>query len=145
MNRTIKFRAWDNKEKRLRFPDYTEINNNKKSIDWIFGNALIDLAGNKFCGDYGGQCENDRFIFQQYTGLKDRNNKEIFEGDIVKGYKPNVQNPNFVGQIVFEEGGFHIKSDYYQPLWYYTVEGMTMKGFWCEVIGNIFENPELLK
>lgn len=68
--------------------------------------------------------------FEQYTGLKDKNGKEIYEGDIVKDESGYVEQ---VGSLL--GGWLHpFAADW---------------GYWlpedCEVVGNIHENPELLR
>jgi len=80
-------------------------------------------------------------VFLQYTGLKDKNGKEIYEGFIIEmeGWEPKR---NIVG---FANGGFGFKnsmSDYYHSDISY-VE--TSRGNAATVIGNIYENPDLLK
>lgn len=71
-------------------------------------------------------------VLMQYTGLKDKNGTEIFEGDIVQ-----IEGPYgyYYRKIEFEKGSFHFG---------YVADGM------CdykemEVIGNIYENPHLLE
>ncbi len=74
----------------------------------------------------------------QYTGLHDKNGKEIYEGDIVKAL---ISGRWFVGKVIYEHSGF-------------TIDVMNNKELefgrrgiiehWTEVIGNIYENPELL-
>lgn len=85
----------------------------------------------------------------QCTGLKDKNGKLIYEGDIVS-VKVQTQDffnveeyysENYKGEIIFKEGEFAIRviDTKKQPIaLYYYANG-------CEVIGNIYENPELLE
>jgi len=83
-------------------------------------------------------------ILMQYTGLKDKNGKEIYEGDIIKipnDYDTYGQMAGEEREIIFGEGGFRLK-----PKW-----NKNARGLWLEdvedliIIGNIYENPGLLK
>jgi uncharacterized phage protein (TIGR01671 family) len=90
----------------------------------------------------------DLFIFLQYTGLKDKNGKEICEGDIVrvthqdKPYSRTLKTKDFNCEVYFNEAdaAFH----YRRPKNYGPFRvGMTI-GKRCEIIGNIYETPNLL-
>lgn len=74
----------------------------------------------------------------QYTGLTDKNGKKIFEGDIVK-YKYYLEGKpfEFQGYIDFKNGSFVIVGDFMTHYRWLDYE--------VEVIGNIHDNPELLK
>ena len=78
----------------------------------------------------------------QYTGLKDKNGKEIYEGDILD------VGGDYYGIIVFDYGGFKIRifdtRGYYNKL--HTPEYLEDYCIeQCEIIGNIYDNPELIK
>jgi len=94
---------------------------------------------------WGGICESDCFdfegvIFTQSTGLKDKNDKEIFEGDILdyKGRKALVRwhgsYASFIYRFVDE---LQKRKTEWKPLYLAYMK--------CEIIGNIYENPELLE
>ena len=86
---------------------------------------------------------------EQSTGLRDKNGKLIYEGDIIS-VKIKTQDAfnveeyyseNYKGEIIFKEGEFAIRviDTKKQPIsLYYYANG-------CEIIGNIYENPELLE
>jgi len=66
----------------------------------------------------------------QYTGFKDLNESRIFEGDIIE------DESRMAALVVFEEGSFFADYDGYEPQYL---------GDWGEIIGNVFDNPELLE
>ena len=71
----------------------------------------------------------------QYTGLTDRNGNKIFEGDIVNILTENEE----IGIIVYEDGGFIVRADKFSVDFINNINGTDV-----EVIGNKYDNPELL-
>lgn len=92
----------------------------------------------------------------QYTGLNDKNGKRIFEGDIIRTHYANTIATDFVEQVVFHNGRFTSLYELHGPgngkMFANLPDGVphfpqdkTPYMDWCEVIGNIHDNPELLK
>jgi len=123
MSREIKFRAWSKKTKKM-YKDVIHVNLNSHEGIWT-----TVLRNDPFEGKtvhYSIQPEHCELM--QFTGLKDKNGKDIYEGDIVKG----ISKESFYEVIYRPEiGGFSTN--------------IGLVGFIeCEVIGNIYETPELL-
>ena len=112
MTREIKFRAWDKLSSQMLYSDYTHT----AGLEVFF--KAVRLNNGKDLSDV-----------MQYTGLKDKNGKEIYEGDIVRG--KNLEDFDWVEVVRFLDNGW-------QPF----IEHRAMTEF--EIIGNIYENPELL-
>ena len=74
-----------------------------------------------------------RHIIMQYTGLKDKNGKEIYEGDIVK----ILVGTSFTTIVEWDNSGFTTKDNEGRNCWY--------NQEFIEIIGNIYENKNLLK
>ena len=82
--------------------------------------------------------EGDKCELMQYIGLKDKNGKEIYEGDILK------IETDIIGEVVFKDGCFVNNSSGW-GLHTYLSMPTPYKIPEIEIIGNIYENPELLK
>lgn len=99
---------------------------------------LKEFEPTRNCGD----ALNAGYPIMQYTGLKDKNGKEIYQGDIVHGTTLfSLNNFDFIREVKFDQGMFGI-SDPYEANEY-----LNKLCHWVvfEVIGNIYENPELLE
>jgi len=82
--------------------------------------------------------EDEEFIIMLFTGLKDKNGKEIYEGDIIE-FKKSGAHETTVVKIVFSEGRYLGRHDGDPDKFYYDIHYSNKK-----IIGNIHENPELL-
>lgn len=127
--REYKFRAWDNvREKMVSVIGI---------IQW--GSMEIEVE-NESRDTYEIDDEED-FVLMQYTGLKDKNGKEIYDGDIVNVDSYELCNP-FV--IVFEDGCFWFGAKLIKGYDREDPVGLYSQGE-IEVIGNIYENSDLIK
>lgn len=129
--RPLKFRAWDTKEKKWLWP-YPEGFHIIGEVT-VF-NVLEQIAFNRV---------NDLEIVQ-WTGLKDKNGKELYEGDIIREeyldhFNDDGENEIYLSEIIFSSGAFVRKEDVQECC----LVDIHSDDF--EIIGNKFENPELLK
>lgn len=131
-----KFRAWDVHEKKM----FT----NAQLIVWN-GNVYANDNSELNIDNLKGWSIDEKYLMQS-TRLKDKNGREIYEGDIVE--MPNEEH-SYCGVVVYEKayGSFAIMTeDRYAYI--YTFENIAT--WYCplnalEVIGNKYENPELLE
>lgn len=99
-----------------------------------FGEPVSIESKDKFIIDQTNLEFDEKMIVMQCTGLKDKNNKWIYEGDIVK----DINIPSYFCIVEWIKGGFYLKSTVSNSFLLFDTTQQ-------EVIGNIYENPELLE
>ena len=124
MNRELKFRVWCKG---------TSTNANFNKPRWILPTDFILL---KYYRCFQDVIESDDFVVHQYTGLQDRDGKDIYEGDILEYQSSDSEFSTCIVRWTQEyednHPGFVITNNYSQY-------GKP------KIISNIFENPELIK
>ncbi len=117
--REIKFRGWDSEDKIMLNPQ--DLSQNDELWTWL---------GKK------------DVVLMQYTGLIDKNGKEIYEGDILQRETETGIEKNLYIQDLFQNGGFWMSHKMFGQ-----VSGLIVskQNFQFQIIGNIYENPELLE
>ena len=136
MNRVLKIRVWDS-DTGYFLSDY------KNHVDFIQSQLkLTDFGSNAKFGFI-----NNRLIIQQYTGLKDKNGKEIYEGDITQFTKIGDESVQFVMSVewgINSPCGVHpYLSFHFKGVNNFIINPFERR-YKIEIIGNIYENPELL-
>ena len=139
-----KFRAYSVKENIMYYPD------EDKNVEWTIDDdtgfiaPLINLEN----GMWGMI---DKYVLMQSTGLKDKNGVEIFEGDILKIIEvTNEGISEYITDVIWEDCSFVFKSDgvdYYDSFLgsFSGDPNKTYPLFELLVIGNVWDNPELLE
>ena len=134
--REIRFRAWDT--------EYNCMDN-----DFFIGSyaGVYDRASTTYDTPHIEIEKVNNLKIMQYTGLKDFRGIEIYEGDIVRvehtNYYETEIEPEYkpwIGKVIFKEGGYYIQTgcDYHPSL-------SNIRIVSINVLGNVFENPELLE
>ena len=142
--REIKFRVY--LDKMYYQNEYNEYDTNLIGIDFL--NKTVTFAGytdgeevdnhEKYSFDENNILYKKDLKIMQYTGLKDKNNKEIYEGDILfesfgeRYYK-----------VIFENASFRAEAEGDFDEYSFDLIDIVAQG--CEIVGNIYENPELIK
>jgi len=136
--REIKFRAWSEDTKEMFMVDEIMFSRVEETNKQFFVIKQLHKSWDGVTNDYNQKYEKvgTDFFLMQYTGLKDKNDKEVYEGDILEVERfENDDNPM---EVVFEDASFYVKNKKRRVgigRWY--------AGERIEVIGNIYENPTL--
>ena len=135
--REIKFRAWDRKEKRMRSVDelwnlwsqYSD--EDEKKNPGLKTTPYVTVINQSYRGDDLKLVVDKDCDLMQFTGLLDKNGKEIYEGDIIEYEFSAGFDGTHRDEVVFRDGKFlpMVADEEYSEV---------------EIIGNIYENPELL-
>ena len=145
MSRVLKFRAWDKKKNRWAREWDRDLEDREDQVYekeysedsyWLDGDVASDLDL------VNGRLSLDYYIWEQYTGLKDKDGKDIYEGDIVDiELHFGTGNEYIKGIVGFDYGCFSIKTimdGHIHPLHIFTSNTR------ASVIGNVHENKDLL-
>lgn len=135
--RELKFRAWDNKNKKFPFVGFN-----------LFGEVtMFDLLK-----QYTLQESIDSLEFSQFTGICDIDGNEVYEGDVIQKTKGKLDGkvPNRFRKVVgnikrveFKDGSFVLKRSNASDS--YRLSSLIIRYYGFKVVGNVFENPELLE
>ena len=135
--REIKFRAWDGSKM---IEPYSVRNGQAYIIKPCdLSEKVIDHEGSNYYKNWDVDISTD-YPLMQYTGLKDKNGVEIYEGDIAK-FTP-TEGEVWKAEVEFDEGAFFFNMNDYivASSWWPNISEFGD----IEVIGNIHENPDLL-
>ena len=129
MKREIKFRAYSSHNHKM-YP--------VSNIEWDIDGRIWVTADD---GKNGIELIDEEAHLMQYTGLHDKNGREVYEGDVVRTGKDNIGDPeSMIGQVIMREGSWLIENEKMQEAIELFSE-ITSR----EVIGNIVEDKQLLE
>lgn len=122
--RDIKFRVWD-----------------YQRGAWARESEALESMGFEFgVNDYFNNNSDQRILrwdFMQYTGLKDKNEKDIYEGDLIVislCYEGDYLNTGFLGEVIFEDGMFCVSGERDDE--YLSLDEATIHNYELKVVGN---------
>lgn len=125
-NRVIKFRAW-NKRKSAMYLSPNEIHHLGSWFDAHLPGSLADV---------------DNIVIMQFTGLSDKNGNDIYEGDIMS-YTSSLNGRTYFGRVIYTGGLFALSQRYPNGI-SDEIEYLFTRTHY-EIIGNVFDNPKLIK
>lgn len=142
--REIKFRAYSPRYKEMCEVNVLDTSDDLVIVCWSHksdSNFISNNIENSFRGISEDSDEDKDLILMQYTGLRDRDGNEIFEEDLIK-----FSGDNLIYQVVWTMGAFQAVP--IEPSLQFLSSSQKWKGVGYTdscVIGNIYENPELLE
>ena len=155
MQDRFKFRVWDKSEKKMHYTDFVITSTGYAAKL----QPMYELEEDENGDEIEIQCEKEfmidqtdfefdkKMVVMQSTGLKDKNGKLIYEGDIVQFYDDGFLKTMKIiwdnDELDFKAIGLKKSVECYEEDFLYL--GYIKKEYSLEVIGNIYENPELLE
>lgn len=121
----LKFRVWDKDLTQYNSPNVHHIVKTNKTVCVVLNSDIQKI------------CEDGRFVIQQYTGLNDKHGVEIYEGDIVRG--------KFFDTDYLDDVLVTCSVNWVEESACFNVGNRFWTRSSLKVVGNIFENPELLE
>ena len=140
MSKELKFRVWDKTSESMLYQDdfeRVELDTKNKIVTLI---AEEESDKSHYVLDYEEDIEAE---IMRYTGLKDKNGKDIYEGDIVSFY--NDEEYKFKSTnalVIYDSAAFMLE---HKKLGKEYLGEMDIENMCIKIIGNIYENPELLE
>lgn len=128
MNREMKFRAWEP-------PRYFDDGDLMQEGEMIKSKLLDLKRGVAFGFEADSDWDLKEYVFMHYTGLKDKDGQDVYEGDICKIDHQDARYPIVYGVISWDES---------QACWDVGCGAASEVNWSHKVIGNIYENPELV-
>lgn len=129
--REIKFRAWDKNRNSMAYQEKMRIyDGNEQAWDITVFKSSGTIGTFQSCLD-----NSKEVVLMQYTGLKDKNGKEIYEGDVVDMWNNGVHSV-----VEWYQSGYYLITRVKEKVAEYMLHGKSVI-----VVGNIYENPELMK
>lgn len=130
--RKFKFRVWSTERKKMIYPER----------DGWYRKAFKGDNGYWQTATISILFEVNKVKVMQWTGLKDKNGKEVYEGDIVETVTASGNPFGTIDVVRYQDGGFKLVDDTDSLLPIYIGDKEVIS---IEVIGNIYEHPHLLK
>jgi len=134
INRELKFRVWNKETNKM--CDYLTLQQelyNQLQDGYLRRELNIEVED--YFEEEDCAKEYDHLIFMQYTGVKDKYNKEVYEGDLVKYWFTEEHSFHTVYEMVFENGAWLLKHENHYEL----LHSVLYNNWKLEIVGNIFE------